>query len=52
MRFIDSENFTAGRPWGALDIAGLDDATVRPHWTDRPYIWEARILVIERRGSA
>ncbi|MFE3499025.1 hypothetical protein [Kitasatospora sp. NPDC059160] len=39
MRFLDSSSFTAERPWGALDLAELDDATVRLHWTDRPYRW-------------
>ncbi|MEV5570591.1 hypothetical protein AB0L06_11105 [Spirillospora sp. NPDC052269] len=39
MRFVDSDTFTADRAWGALDIAEVDGATVRLHWTDQPYIW-------------
>jgi len=39
MRFLDAGDFTAERPWGALDIASLEDATVRLHWTDQPYVW-------------
>ncbi|MFB7945446.1 hypothetical protein ACFC6L_11030 [Kitasatospora phosalacinea] len=39
MRFHDAPDFTADRPWGALDLAAFDDATVRLHWTDRPYHW-------------
>ncbi|MFC5183484.1 cupin domain-containing protein [Actinomadura harenae] len=39
MRFVDSTTFTADRAWGALDIAEIDNATVRLHWTDKPYIW-------------
>jgi mannose-6-phosphate isomerase-like protein (cupin superfamily) len=39
MRFVDAGGFTAERAWGALDLAALDDATVRLHWTDRPYTW-------------
>ncbi len=39
MRFFDSVDYTADRPWGALDIAEIDDATVRLHWTDQPYVW-------------
>jgi mannose-6-phosphate isomerase-like protein (cupin superfamily) len=39
MRFIDAGGFTADRPWGALDIAEIDQATVRLHWTDQPYVW-------------
>lgn len=39
MRFIDAGAFTADRPWGALDIAEIDQATIRLHWTDQPYVW-------------
>jgi mannose-6-phosphate isomerase-like protein (cupin superfamily) len=39
MRFFDATTFTAERPWGALDITEIDDATVRLHWTDQPYVW-------------
>ncbi|MER6330954.1 hypothetical protein ABT298_16835 [Streptomyces sp. NPDC001034] len=39
MRFLDAASFTAERPWGATDLASLDDATVRLHWADQPYQW-------------
>lgn len=39
MWFIDADDFTADRPWGALDIVAIQDATVRLHWTDQPYHW-------------
>jgi mannose-6-phosphate isomerase-like protein (cupin superfamily) len=39
MRFLDADTFTADRAWGALDITEIDGATVRLHWTDRPYVW-------------
>lgn len=39
MRFLDASSYTADRPWGALDITEIDDATVRLHWTDQPYVW-------------
>ncbi len=39
MRFIDASTYTADRPWAALDLAEFDDATVRLHWTDQPYVW-------------
>ena len=39
MRFFDATTFTAERSWGALDITEIDDATVRLHWTDQPYVW-------------
>ena len=39
MQFIDAEQFTADRAWGALDVAEIEGATVRLHWTDQPYQW-------------
>lgn len=39
MRFLDADQFTSDRAWGALDIAEIQDATVRLHWTDQPYHW-------------
>jgi len=41
MRFIDASTYTAERPWGALDLAEIDDVNVRLHWTDQPYLWQA-----------
>lgn len=35
----NTSEFTANRAWGAKDIAEVDGATVRLHWTDQPYIW-------------
>ncbi len=35
----DVRSFTAGRAWGARDLAEIDGATVRLHWTDQPYVW-------------
>jgi len=35
----DSRDFRAERPWGALDLAEIEGATVRLHWTDQPYQW-------------
>ena len=35
----DTRTFRAERAWGARDIAEIDGATVRLHWTDRPYEW-------------
>jgi mannose-6-phosphate isomerase-like protein (cupin superfamily) len=39
LRVVRSKAFTATRAWGAEDIARIDGATVRLHWTDRPYRW-------------
>ena len=35
----DTSTFRAERAWGARDIAEIDGATVRLHWTDAPYVW-------------
>jgi len=35
----DARQFKAGRAWGARDLAEIDGATVRLHWTDQPYKW-------------
>ncbi|PMN89914.1 cupin [Enterovibrio norvegicus] len=39
MKFIKSTNFTAERPWGAMDIANMNGITTRLHWSDQPYKW-------------
>lgn len=39
MRFLDADAFTSDRPWGGLDIAEIENATIRLHWSDEPYIW-------------
>ncbi len=36
---IRSKTFTAGRAWGALDIACINGVTARLHWADQPYNW-------------
>lgn len=39
MRVLKASEFTGDRAWQALDIERIDDATVRLHWTDKPYKW-------------
>jgi mannose-6-phosphate isomerase-like protein (cupin superfamily) len=39
MKFTRPRDFTAERAWAALPIAEIEGATIRLHWTDRPYIW-------------
>ena len=39
MIFTDARSWTGDRPWAALDVGWFDDATVRLHWTDQPYVW-------------
>lgn len=38
-KLIEARNFRAEHPWGALDIAVIEGATVRLHRTDEPYRW-------------
>lgn len=35
----DVLQFRAERAWGARDLAEIDGAAVRLHWTDQPYQW-------------
>jgi mannose-6-phosphate isomerase-like protein (cupin superfamily) len=35
----DVRSFRADRAWGARDLAEIEGATVRLHWTDQPYKW-------------
>jgi len=37
--FFTPTDFTGETAWDALDIAEIDGATVRLHWTDQPYRW-------------
>ncbi|KAA9224203.1 MULTISPECIES: cupin domain-containing protein [Corynebacterium] len=40
MKFIEAADFTADRPWGALNVVTMTGATsVRLHWSDQPYKW-------------
>jgi len=39
MNIIRSKTFTAERAWDALPIATMNGATVKLHWTDKPYRW-------------
>ena len=35
----DAQTFRADKAWGAREIARIDGASVRLHWTDQPYKW-------------
>jgi mannose-6-phosphate isomerase-like protein (cupin superfamily) len=35
----DVRQFTAERAWDARDLAEVEGASVRLHWTDQPYRW-------------
>ncbi len=35
----NAAGFRADRAWSALDIAEIEGASVRVHWTDQPYVW-------------
>lgn len=39
MKVIEARRFEGARSWDALDITLIDNASVRLHWTDQPYIW-------------
>ncbi|MEX0922824.1 MAG: cupin [Rhodovibrionaceae bacterium] len=39
MDFFRPSDFTGQSAWDALDIAEIEGASVRLHWTDRPYVW-------------
>jgi mannose-6-phosphate isomerase-like protein (cupin superfamily) len=39
MKIIRSQEFSAPKAWGALDIANMNGITTRLHWTDKPYTW-------------
>ena len=39
MKVIKSQEFTAPRAWGAMDICTMDGVSCRLHWTDAPYKW-------------
>ena len=39
MKFVRPRDFTAAEAWAALTVAEIEGATVRLHWTDRPYTW-------------
>jgi mannose-6-phosphate isomerase-like protein (cupin superfamily) len=39
MRFYNAAEMTASTAWGAVDLLEIQDATVRLHWTDTPYVW-------------
>ena len=39
MKFFTPRAFSAARAWDAVPIAEIEGATVRLHWTDRPYVW-------------
>jgi len=39
MRVIKSADFIGEKAWDALDVEQIDGATVRLHWTDKPYKW-------------
>ena len=39
LEFFKPDTFTGSAAWDALDIAEIEGATVRLHWTDQPYVW-------------
>lgn len=39
MEITDSSSFTGRHAWDALNIAQIENVTIRLHWTDKPYVW-------------
>jgi mannose-6-phosphate isomerase-like protein (cupin superfamily) len=39
MDFFRPAEFTGETAWDALDVAEIEGASVRLHWTDEPYVW-------------
>ena len=39
MRFVSARDVTFDTAWEAVDVAEIDGATVRLHWSDAPYVW-------------
>lgn len=39
MKFFEASAFTGKKAWDAIDIDVIEGASVRLHWTDKPYIW-------------
>lgn len=39
MQIIKPKDFAPAKAWQAIDIERIDNASVRLHWTDQPYIW-------------
>lgn len=39
MRKLRSAEFTGESAWDSVLVERFDAATVKLHWTDRPYIW-------------
>lgn len=39
MKLIKFKSFIGKHAWDALNIAEIEGATVRLHWTDKSYIW-------------
>ena len=39
MKIIRGKEFTAGRAWGAIEVANMNGITTRLHWTNAPYKW-------------
>ena len=39
MKITTPTSYTASKAWDAINIATIEGATIRLHWTDKPYIW-------------
>jgi mannose-6-phosphate isomerase-like protein (cupin superfamily) len=39
VKIYRSSDYVGNKAWDAIDIERVDGATVRLHWTDKPYVW-------------
>ncbi|WP_299380001.1 cupin [uncultured Kiloniella sp.] len=39
MNFLNASDFAGEKAWDALDLAVVEGASIRLHWTDKPYKW-------------
>lgn len=39
MRVIKPKDYIGVKAWDALDIEKIENASIRLHWTNEPYIW-------------
>lgn len=39
MNIVNASSYTGKNAWDAINIADIEGASIRLHWTDRPYIW-------------
>ena len=55
MKVIKPETYTGSRPWDALPIDDIENASIKLHWTSTPYQWhvnDGSEVFVVLRGQA